>query len=67
MCTFGVLGLSCEAPAARETQKERNGGGRGKKKKAKFWAAEGGPAEECGVLGRWCGGLKEWGLEGVGA
>ena len=67
MCAFGVLGLSCEAPAApkppgftppkfneqtpREREKERNGGGRGKKR-AKFWAVRrrgvqwrGGPAE----------------------
>ena len=39
MCTFGVLGLSCEAPA-------------------------GGPE---GVGARRGGGLKGWGLEGVGA
>ena len=51
MCAFGVLWLSCEAPAARRFKhhqnstnrhpdrhkKERNGGGRGKKS-AKFWA-----------------------------
>ena len=55
MCAFGVLGLLCEAPAdhqnstrrkPRETQKERNGGGRGKKKSEILGCpAEGGPAE----------------------
>ena len=45
MCAFGVLGLSCEAPAApkaaRERKKRENGGGRGKKQREIF----GGPAE----------------------
>ena len=83
MCTFGVLGLSCETPAAptrpgrrgshttarepkrthfrvpafktppkfheetpRETQKERNGGGKGKKKSEILGGpAEGGPGK----------------------
>ena len=39
MCAFGVLGLSCEAPAAPkpgEREEERNVGERGKKK-ASLW------------------------------
>ena len=55
MCTFGVLGLSCETPAAL---------GEGKKKSEILGGpAEGAPAE--GSCGRWCGGLKGWGPEGA--
>ena len=61
MCTFGVLGLSCETPAApragdqppAEGRKNENCGGRGKKR-AKFWAVlgRGGPGEGSPVVAR---------------
>ena len=49
MCTFGVLGLSCEAPAVpkpREGRKKEKCGVRGKTKSEILGGpAEGGPAE----------------------